>query len=225
MLNVLQRTIIRLNNKLFLFFQANRLAKKGFVIIDGFNDDLIELGEKVCSELNCLVSKSKYDLLVPKRRADAHTFSLSGKYGLLEFPLHTDGSEYKVPPKYIILRSLINTPTATYIADSKFIMKKLLSQDSTWKVKTKDGVIKTKLIESHIRSNNYRIRFNRLSMKCESGDKIKVFEIINSLPVNQLNWVKNRTIIIDNWRMLHGRGRVLEDDYNSREIERVQIFV
>ena len=98
-----------------------------------------------------------------------------------------------------------------------------------WIADHKQGLLRlnpsTKLLETYNKYNRDYIRFNRLSMKCENGNKSEVYNAIDSLPINCINWTKNKTIIIDNWRMLHGRQIIIEKDYGKRCIERLQVFI
>ena len=62
-------------------------------------------------------------------------------------------------------------------------------------------------------------------MKCEFGNKFEVQNAIDTLDIKYINWTKDKTIIIDNWRVLHGRNAIVEKIYSSRVIERLQIFI
>lgn len=204
---------------------SQKINKDGWVIINHYSEELITLVENICSNLELEISFHNYKKLIPRDNKEASYFSLSSAYGLNDFPLHTDGAEYKIPPKFLVLRALANSPTGTTIADAKTIQTNISACNSKWSVKTKDGIINTKLYET---DNKYKIgyiRFNRLSMKCIEGDKVYVSKAIDNLSTKIINWTINKTIIIDNWRVLHGRQQIREDEYDKRIIERLQVFI
>jgi hypothetical protein len=203
---------------------SQTIEKDGWVVIDEYSGELLNLIENICSKLELEISLHNFKKLIPKDKNEVEHFSLSSSYGLKEFPLHTDGAEYKTPPRFLVLRALSNSPTGTCIADANSICDSNIC-DSKWSVKTKDGIVKTKLFELHPKYNIEFIRFNRLSMKCDEGEKLEVYKAIDNLTVSSILWTKNKTIIIDNWRVLHGRQTIIEEDYEKRILERLQVFI
>ena len=53
----------------------------------------------------------------------------------------------------------------------------------------------------------------------------KIIDMIDKLKIIYVDWTDPKTLIIDNWRVLHGRQGVIEKDYKSRVIERLQVFI
>jgi hypothetical protein len=212
------------SNDLDVLTLSQRLKKDGWIAIHEYSGELLNLIENICSELELDISFHIYKKLIPKDKNEVEHFSLSSAYGLKEFPLHTDGAEYKTPPRFLVLRALSNSPTGTCIADANSICDSNIC-NSKWSVKTKDGIVKTKLYEKHPKYNIEFIRFNRLSMKCDEGEKLDVYKAIDNLTVSSILWTKNKTIIIDNWRVLHGRQTIIEEDYEKRILERLQVFI
>ena len=203
---------------------SQRIENDGWVVIDEYSGELLNLIENICSKLELDISFHNYKKLIPKDKNEVEHFSLSSAYGLDDFPLHTDGAEYKTPPRFLVLRALSNSPTGTCIADANSICDSNI-RSSKWSVKTKDGIVKTKLYEQHPKYNIEYIRFNRLSMKCDEGEKLDVYTTIDNLTISSILWTKNKTIIIDNWRVLHGRHTLIEEDYEKRILERLQVFI
>jgi alpha-ketoglutarate-dependent taurine dioxygenase len=203
---------------------THRLEKDGWVVINQYSEELLDLIENVCSKLELNISFHNHKELIPKDSNEVGHFSLSSSYGLNKFPLHTDGAECATPPRFLVLRALSNSPTRTCLADAQTIRNKLTKFNTLWRVKTKDGIIRTKLYELNPIYDIEFIRFNRLSMKCDEGNKFEVYNAIDNLLISHIKWTKNKTIIIDNWRVLHGREMVIEENYNKRVIERLQVF-
>jgi alpha-ketoglutarate-dependent taurine dioxygenase len=224
-MKILKNVINLFNKKIDFSILSQKIEKDGWVLINEYPGELQNLIENICLKLNLEISYHKYKKLIPKAKAEVKYFSLSLAYGLKEFPLHTDGAEYKIPPRFLVLRALSTSLTATYIADSISISNNINLCNTKWSVKTKDEIIETKLYELHPKYNINIIRFNRLSMKCVEGDKLIVYKAIDNLNVIPIFWSKNKTIIIDNWRVLHGRQNIVENDYEKRIIERLQVFI
>ena len=203
---------------------SHNIEKDGWAVINHYSGELLSLTEIICSKLELGISFHNYKKLIPKDNKEVEHFSLSSAYGLNEFPLHTDGAEYNTPPRFLVLRALSDSPTGTSLADAYSIRDKVTIRNTKWSVKTKDGILQTKLFEQHPKYNIEFIRFNRLSMKCVDGNKLEVNNAIDNLPVSYVNWTQNKTVIIDNWRILHGRQMIIEEDYDKRIIERLQVF-
>lgn len=204
---------------------SKRFEKDGWVVINQYSGELLCLIENICSKLELGISFHNYKKLIPKDIREVENFSLSSAYGLNEFPLHTDGAEYNTPPRFLVLRALTDSPTGTSLADANSIRDNVNIRNTKWSVKTKDGILQTKLYEQHLKYNIEFIRFNRLSMKCVDGNKLEVNNAVDNLSVSYVNWTQNKTLIIDNWRVLHGRQMIIEEDYNKRIIERLQVFI
>jgi hypothetical protein len=224
-MKMLKNVINLFNKKLDFTILSQTIEKDGWVVIDEYSGELLNLMENICSKLKLDISFHNYKKLIPKDKNEVENFSLSSAYGLKEFPLHTDGAEYKTPPRFLVLRALSDSPTGTCIADANSICNNINVLNSKWSVKTKDGIVKTKLYEQHPKYNIEFIRFNRLSMKCDEGEKLDVYKAIDNLAISSIIWTENKTIIIDNWRVLHGRQTIIEDDYEKRIIERLQVFI
>lgn len=222
---MLKNIINSFNKHLDFSILSQTIENDGWVVIDEYTGELLNLMENVCLKLKLDISFHNYKKLIPKDKNEVEHFSLSSAYGLKEFPLHTDGAEYKTPPRFLVLRALSKSPTGTCIADAISIYDNKSVCNSKWSVKTKDGILKTKLYEQHPKYNVEYIRFNRLSMKCDEGEKMDVYKAIDNLTISSVNWTENKTIIIDNWRVLHGRQMIIEKDYNRRIIERLQVFI
>jgi hypothetical protein len=202
-----------------------RIEKDGWVVINHYSGELLSLIKNICSNLELDISFYNYKKLIPKDSKDVQYFSLSSAYGLNKFPLHTDGTEYNIPPRFIILRALADSSTGTSFADSNSIKDNVNICNTEWSVKTKDGILQTKLFAQHPKYNIEYIRFNRLSMKCVDGNRLEVNNAIDNLSVSYIYWKQYKTIIIDNWRVLHGRQMIIEEFYDKRIIERLQVFI
>ena len=204
---------------------ANELLTNGWAVLDSYSGDLLKLVVQICAEQDLEISLHNHKNLVPKDKNETNYFSLSSAYGLKKFPLHTDGAEFSVPPKYIVMRALTDSHTGTTLADASTLKSNSVVSNSVWQVKTKTGLITACFFEMDHNYNMDYIRFNRLSMKSVEGEKFEILKAIDSLPTTTITWTKNKTLLIDNWRMLHGRQSVKETAYENRILERLQVFI
>jgi hypothetical protein len=120
-MKMLKNVINLFNKKLDFTILSQTIEKDGWVVIDEYSGELLNLMENICSKLKLDISFHNYKKLIPKDKNEVEHFSLSSAYGLKEFPLHTDGAEYKTPPRFLVLRALSDSPTGTCIADANSI--------------------------------------------------------------------------------------------------------
>lgn len=178
---------------------------------DGFRASVIE----VASKLGDLVPGRKraiVERLTPRDHGTAYTSSLSAHYGLGAFPLHVDGSHWAVPARYIVLACVDageeNTPTL--LCDRTSIR---LSADQERLTRSALFHIQNgrRSFYAGIRSSDDRyIRYDPGCMRPVSPEASDALEIFSARMVQDnvmsFPWRSGEILIIDNWRMLHGRG-------------------
>jgi len=149
----------------------------------------------------------------------------SGNFGINEFPYHTDLAHWYVPPRYLLLRSVVPvTDVETKLIDSKDIC---------------DGIATCVLSRAHFKprkkldrtANLLKIKqggiFRWDSIFIEPANSIAK-ELRQAIQINLRNAKymslylaeKGDSLLIDNWRMLHGRSIVSKKSMD-RKIERV----
>ena len=170
--------------------------------------------------------------ITPEHKIVATPNTYSGNYGLDEFPLHTDLAHWRMPPKYLVLRCRTGNPNvATLLLDgnsivahcSKAILAKALVEPRRPLFK------RIPLLRIYEQSDDCMglLRWDSLFIQPASRngkkgyDQVKQF-ICDSESVSIFLQNPGDTLIIDNWRMLHGRSSVLEI-CKTRVIERVYL--
>lgn len=156
--------------------------------------------------------------LRPVPEAHAHPQSLSHKYGLGAFPLHNDTAHYSTPCRFIVMGCEkpgdISSPTV--LLDTHVLA---LDEDETHALHSVSFFIKNgrKSFYSSIKSK-YR-PFFRFDPGCMHPVLVDGEKAMNALRAErhveniiEIEWVKNRILVIDNWRMLHGRGNYNQAD-------------
>jgi alpha-ketoglutarate-dependent taurine dioxygenase len=202
----------------------------GWLTISSFEEPLENIKNALCENSGRTAVRIEHEILQPKKSNDTTHFSLSSEYGLDNFPLHTDGAQYSIPPRYMILRAKTDSETGTTIANAQ-LLKKLnlweIIETTTWIVKADIGNIYTSLFNRHIVEGCEVLRYNKQIMRCLNNKRKseQVEDAIQNLPIETINWRKNTTLVIDNWKLLHGREQVKDPNYQNRILERLQIFI
>lgn len=169
------------------------------------------------------------DLLVPKQSDEATKNTLSHRFGLNSFPLHTDTSFWNLPAKYIIMSCPDGCNTSTTLIHWQKIKEHLSDNDlinfeqAIYLVKTPNKTFYTKLI--HFHNAQHYFRYDPFIMKPINKHAKNIDKTLNTILKNlnliKINWIENKTIIIDNWKMLHGRESIKKD--LNRKIKRIYI--
>jgi L-asparagine oxygenase len=169
--------------------------------------------------------------LRPRDMGEVGRNQYSGHYGFGTFPVHTDLAHWALPPLYLLLRSVVG-------ADDVF------THVLPWEPIV--GLVGAATLRTAVfASRKRKIGCSGLvrAMSHHEGSTVLRWDPIFLTPVNQQAhalastmlspaWNKETvkillhrpgdTIIIDNWRMLHGRGRVSPDS-KARHIDRVYL--
>lgn len=163
--------------------------------------------------------------LVPKVKIDEQDNTYSGNFGLDEFPFHTDLAHWYVPPRYILLRCINPAEhVATKLIDRQSIldeqMRDLINRAHFRSRKRLDR--KTSLLKI-LHNNLFRWDSLYITPANKAGIELKniIDERIHIVKPKEIFLDKcGDCILVDNWRMLHGRGSIRNDSMH-RKIQRV----
>lgn len=153
--------------------------------------------------------------------------SLSGLHGLGEFPFHTDFAHYVMPPRYVLLRSATpaNIRPTTLQSLSAIPMsssERRILQRRVWLVR--GGPIP--FYAPVLFGDGGYVRWDAACMTpCSmSIDAFEAWtECLRAVQPVHFEWDLNTVLIIDNWRVLHGRaGKTMNSD-SDRLIERISV--
>ena len=163
--------------------------------------------------------------LTPRLKEKEQQNTYSGNYGLSEFPFHTDLAHWYVPPRYLLLRCIFPAKgVATKLIDSHKVINSetrgLLNRAHFRPRKRLDG-------KANILKVLHGELFRWDSIFIEPANNVA--DLLKKIIDNQLKNMKSQDVflsscgdclLIDNWRMLHGRGCIDRKSMN-RKIERV----
>jgi L-asparagine oxygenase len=149
--------------------------------------------------------------LVPRESGTPNTYS--GIYGLNRFPFHTDLAHWRVPPHYLLLRCIKGyADIPTLLLDGQALVEgellELLSRAIVKPRRPRNGAT-TLLRLCEATDCGYRLRWDEVFLKPASkiGDvadqRIKEC-LANSTSISIPLTRPGDTLLINNWRMLHG---------------------
>jgi len=167
--------------------------------------------------------------LKPKLECDSIKGTFSNKHGLSDFPLHTDTAFYKKPARYILMHSIKPSSCDTTILPKSNFWDLLTNSDkrkaerAIYLVKTNKEQFYTSLI---FRENNEEgLKYDSscmLPINKYAKDFDRIFKtILSEIRPLSVKWSENKTVILDNWKILHGRKSAQKDI--KRELKRIYI--
>ena len=219
---------------------ASRLYRDGYVFLPGWrpSDTTIAVGRRTGSvvDISALLSRNDIPIvqtLRPQRRTDAPKSRYSGVFGLHEFPLHSDLAHWVVPPHYVMLRCQEGSST---------VVTRLLASSAIASV-AGIPVLRGALARQR--------RGSRGGMPCMLSLLFRVgnmagfrWDPLFLVPMNEAGkqvaavmkdytWAPSQTVsltleevgdtlILDNWRFLHGRSKVPAGE-QTRRLERIYL--
>jgi Taurine catabolism dioxygenase TauD, TfdA family len=210
--------------------QRTRLQDNGFILIESVCSDssLLQLATDLGRAVPCKPGMSFISELRPKEVSAQRTQTFSSAYGLGSFPFHTDTAHWPLPARFVILRDSGEThDRPTLLLPSERLFDKCDSEvlaGSTWKVRGLFGVFLSSIID--FRKDIRITRYDPMCMRAANDAANHVSERLSGTAWNpvRIDWRSNLVVVIDNWRMLHGRGPSRIDDSRSRCLQRVLIF-
>lgn len=171
-------------------------------------------------------------ILSPRNPDSATSNTYSGHFGMGGFPLHTDLAHWYRPPRYLVLGCIFGAKSVgTLVYDSTDIVEEigraLLSRAL---VRPRRPLRVTRpllrLLERDA-GGSARFRFDSLFLQPANAAGLTALEVIGEhlRACEPERIVLGRTgdaVVIDNWRMLHGREAIPYDGQN-RKIARMYL--
>jgi L-asparagine oxygenase len=210
------------------------IAQQGYAFVPSFHPDLeptaaaVALGvpEQVAGlRLVQELSPTTQDLTTPN--------TYSGNFGLGAFPLHTDLAHWASPPRYLMLRCERGDPDAqTQIVDGRSLVAALgpsvLARCLARPRRPMNGAFQLlPVLHDSSGLGQQRIRWDSIYLRPANVYAQVVFRRIEDFlslvqPVVEVLLNKGDTLLLDNWRLLHGRSLV-QNSASSRKIHRVYL--
>lgn len=210
------------------------LSLNGYTLIRGFEPDWpsLEAFARI-GVVDSVEGLNTIQTLIPKDQTDAPPNTYSGNFGSAEFPLHTDLAHWAVPPRYLALRCIRGASNvATRLLDGQVLLREfgiemlqMALVQPRRPVKNKKQLLR--LLDRSEGVDHFRIRWDSLYLTPATKLASEVFaRICAFLAIVEPHEVVLRdrgdTLIIDNWRWLHGRASTNADS-QTRHIDRAYL--
>lgn len=189
--------------------------------------DSTELVARRVGTVANILGISTVQSLAPRSKHQATPSSYSGIYGHDSFPLHTDMAHWCVPPRYLMLRCIHpDTKVKTTAVQSNILFEqedKIDIKRSLFRPRRRlDGRLTVmRLLEDDIfRWDPVFIKpLNTLARELSDRVSTRLQQI---KPMQISLEYPGEFLIIDNWKMLHGRTSV-ENELSPRIIDRIYL--
>lgn len=210
------------------------LAERGFALVRSHMPSANALAAvSEFGDVDVVEGLAPVQTLVPKNKASSLPNTYSGNFGQLEFPLHTDLAHWALPPRFLVLRCVNGVQAvATRLLDGQTLigkfgatnLRRVLVQPRR---PMRNGKQLLNLCEPGSEPESCRLRWDSIYLRPVSAEAAGVFadilEYLSGAPVQEINLIDpGDTLIVDNWRSLHGRGSA-GASATGRKIERVYL--
>lgn len=209
---------------------AEKLVVDGFVKLDSYLPLVTSNG--AFSALGTVIQLPGVDqvqVLTPRQTFDAPPNTYSGNFGVRTFPLHTDLAHWFLPPRYFALRCIVGSrDVSTNLLDTQDLIPAMGRTNLMRALVRPRRPLQNSFPLLRLLANDERggeiFRWDNLFIEPATAASVTVYESVS----NFLRFVEPKsvqlekpgdTLVIDNWRMLHGRSSVSELD-ERRRIER-----
>ncbi len=215
----------------------NKLNNEGFVFLESYLESktTLEVASMVGTVLDFEKIAPEYGVptiqeLRPRNKDSQYLHRYHGNFGLGEYPAHTDLAHWARPPRFLMLRAKagqnqVNTHIYSRAGALTFLPDGLVKK-AVFAPRKNTG-IPTPLTMTIFSREAFGIRWDPLFIYPLNDAAKKCDEIIrspeftsNRIEVSMAHQAD--TLIIDNWRVMHGRSSVPIDAV-SRVIERVYL--
>ncbi len=210
------------------------LAYSGFVVIRGFAPHSASIvAARRLGDVDSVEGLDLVQTLIPRALHEAAPNTYSGNFGRSIFPLHTDLAHWARPPRYVTLRCISGAPhVATLVLDGQALVANVGADALRMALvqprrPMRNGKQLLRLLERSGDSSPDLIRWDGLYLRPASSMAASVYEMVRSFlarakPTEVALLEPGDTLIIDNWRCLHGRSSAVKDA-GMRRIDRVYL--
>ncbi|MEP7008920.1 MAG: hypothetical protein ABJC13_01210 [Acidobacteriota bacterium] len=213
---------------------STTIGTRGFGIIRHFNPHLASSDAfQKLGTLDSVEGLNTVQKLIPRELTESPPNTYSGNFGTADFPLHTDLAHWAIPPRYIALRCICGSPeVATRLFDGRRLLSKL-GKDALRMALVQprrpmqNGKQLLRLLERPESDGPYLIRWDNIFLKPATGLAADVFAKVKLIlskirPLEVVLLDPGDTLIIDNWRFLHGRSATTESS-GTRHVDRAYL--
>jgi Taurine catabolism dioxygenase TauD, TfdA family len=162
--------------------------------------------------------KMQLDRLQPCEEGNARPNTLSSKFGLGDFPPHTDLALVDVPPSYILMHAPKPRLAKTQLFDTNDLLEAVgvdVINRSLFQVSGLRKTFYSNLVTYHKKMKFFRYNGQIMSPINQEAKVVDAYIRKKWKPWITIDWVQNKTLIFDNWLLLHGRTQCNAEDSNA----------
>lgn len=207
------------------------LEKSGWASIRGVVNDnqLLELAHEMGAPV-MLSDGSFIKRLKPRQRLHAAPGTFGALYGKGPYPLHTDTAHWPTPSRILVMRvtgdlrrSTTLLPFATLLAQADGAEREDIER-SVWYSGAKSRRFCCSM--RFKKADQIGFRYDPLCMAPANPAALRAKSFLeNRLQKNsvcEFRWTKDATLVIANWKLLHGRG-IQPLHESDRELHRIYV--
>ena len=193
-----------------------------------FRERLIEMARMLGTPVPTRNGGAVFDELSPVMASSAKPRSLSRIFSDGEFPLHNDTAHWLTPCRYIILACLCpgdaNRPTL--ILDTARLSLNSSQRGLLHSAPLRITNGRNSFFSTILSKSRQFVRYDPGCMAATTLDGVESLAVLSrhkwQNDVENFHWKPGKVLIIDNWRILHGRGQACAPDQN-RKLLRITI--
>jgi hypothetical protein len=209
------------NSMLTSLSYTESLRLNGFAVMRKFAVDLTSIdASRQLGEIDVVEGLDSVQTLVPHDCDEAQPNTYSGNFGRSAFPLHTDLAHWVRPPRYFVLRCICGAPNvATHLLDGQVLIDTFGTDTLRMALvqprrPMRNGKQLLRLLERLDAPSRSLIRWDSLylrpatSLAADILERIQTF-LLRLQPAQVTLLEMGDTLVVDNWRCLHGRSAIL----------------
>ncbi len=212
---------------------AEEVTERGFTFLRGLlpRASMIQAASEM-GVVDLVEGLAAVQTLVPIETSQAPPNTYSGNFGMRDFPMHTDLAHWAIPPRFLVLRCVTGSAAvATRVLDGQVLIDKFgLTNLRRALVQSRRPIQNRKqlfpLLERHSEDTGYRLRWDSLYLRPASEAASTIFKkisvFLSTAQAEAFHLLEpGDTLVVDNWRCLHGRAMV--SGLCTRKIERAYL--
>lgn len=191
-----------------------------------FNAQLLSFASQLGTPVPTRPGSGIFDILIPRRADVAHPNSLSKIYDVGEFPLHIDTAHWLNPCRYILMGCIAPglTNRCTNLLDTKRVKLNDWQVDLLYRSPFRVRNGRRSFFSTILSKDRQFVRLDPGCMSPASDDGFKALNVYSESKqedsIDRVKWKTGRVLLLDNWRVLHGRaaGHGLDPDRKQLRI-------
>jgi hypothetical protein len=182
--------------------------------------ELTALADHLGTPVASRAGRQLCDKLCPTEALLAKPNSLSEKYSLGEFPCHSDTAHWVIPCRFVVLACVspgaANRPT--FLLDTKSLPIDEADRKLLYRAPFRIRNGKNSFFGTILSKARHFVRYDPGCMHPVDASAKQAMGVFSkerwSSYVEKIAWTEGRVVIIDNWRVLHARGRAETLDHD-----------